>query len=126
MSSRKSTPSFRPPPPALPKPLKSRPYAPIHNHINVPKPHTKTPSLTNTMMDGLAFGAGSAIAHNTINSLPIFSSSTKESTERRDRLNRCTFWLDMYTECIRSEGAKCGDIVEQIEKECKQSNTIIT
>jgi len=68
ISSRKSPPSFRPPPSALPKPLISRPYASIHNHnINVPKPQTKTPSLTNTMMDGLVFGAGSAIAHKTIN-----------------------------------------------------------
>jgi len=91
-----------------------------------PTPINKQPSMLSnigtTIVEGMAFGTGSSVAHNVINGLFGNSSNNKERT-KNEEYNPCDVDLKMFNECLQNNNdvnnCSCEFYYERL-KQCKQ------
>jgi len=88
---------------------KKRSIFPTKTYNNIQKHETSTPSTNinnvsnagnaiNTVVQGIAFGAGSEIGHRTVSAV----SSHIFSPEKSDTAS-CSKWMDQFKECMNSK-----------------------
>lgn len=103
------TPRFTMPPP--PKNSAKQ----VHPPISIP-----TPSLGRTLMEGMAFGTGSAVARKTVDAFMQPSIQEKKDIEisSSGQKQLCEFWSKTLEECLTKEKPYCDKVLEQVVSSC--------
>jgi hypothetical protein len=109
---KKTSSQFYPKAPLSPPPPSVLSTPSINNNQSV----TMSNGFFNTMKEGFAFGIGSSVARQAINS--IFSTSTSSTSTTPNLSNECDFIQDMYKKCIARTDGDCVEIIKEFNKKC--------
>lgn len=87
----------------------------VHPPISMP-----TPSLGRTLMEGMAFGTGSAVARKTVDAFMQPSIQEKKDIEKSSSGEKqlCEFWSKTLEECLTKEKSYCDKVLEQVASSC--------
>lgn len=108
------TPRFSMPPPPK-NSAKTQTSTQIYPPISIP-----TPSLGRTLMEGMAFGTGSAVARKTVDAFMQPSIQEKKDIEisSSSQTQLCEFWSKTLEECLTKEQPYCDKVLEQVASSC--------
>jgi hypothetical protein len=109
--------------PKRPPPPPAASARPTHNQ-NQSVPHVPS-GFFNTIKEGFAFGIGSSVARQAVNS--VFSSSSTSTlpsppspspSPPANHSEECDFIKDMYKKCMERTDGNCIEIIKEFNEKC--------